>query len=232
MPVHGNAAIRGRLDHVEEVGRQRRAQSGHPTSLLEADDGQRGRAEEQDHGLEQLRVDDRGEPAKHRVNPRRDHHHRRRRVEIPPEHRLQHERARVERHRNLRDDVGDDRDGGEIPATGRTVAALEELRHRVDAAAEIERHEHPRQNHRHEDREPFERPHRQPRARPGARQPDEVLARDVRGKERRADRDPADAAVGKKVALARLRALEEVHADAEHDREVGDQDDEVDGVHS
>ncbi len=70
--------VRRRLDHVEVVRRQRRAQPGHPTDLAEPDDRERGRAEQQHHRLQQLRVDDRRQPAEHGVDPGRHDHHRRR----------------------------------------------------------------------------------------------------------------------------------------------------------
>ena len=216
-----------RLDHVEEIRRQRRAQARHPSGFGEPEHRQQHRAADQDNGLQQLGIDDRRQAAEDRVDAGRDHHDHRRREEVPSRDLAEHEAARVQGHRDLRKDVRQDRNRRQVPAAGRPVASLQEFGHRDDAAAQVERNEHPREGQHHEDSQPLEVADGETGARAGTRQADEVLARDVRREQRRPDGDPTHAAVREEVALARLGLPEVVSGHAEHNEEIGGDDDEI-----
>jgi hypothetical protein len=139
----------------------------------------------------------------------------------------QDEAAGGQRHRDLRENVGEDGDRRQIPAARRPVTALEKLRHRDDPAAQVEGNEHPRERQHHEHGQPLEVADGQPGARARPRQPDEVLARDVGREQRRADGDPADAPIRQKISLTGLGFAEVIRRHAEHDEEVGGNDDEI-----
>ena len=125
------------------------------------------------------------------------------RTERIGQQRLEHDRAGIDGHADLGEDVGDQRDAGEDPARAGAEAAFQKLGDRLNAGLVIERHEQARQHdqtpgvqfpvgHRHAGR----------RALPG--QTDDVLGADVRGEDGGADHDPAGVATGEEVIHAVL----------------------------
>ena len=142
---------------------------------------------------------------------------------IPADHALQHDRRRVQVHRNLGEDVREDRDAREVHAARAVEAPLQELRHREHVRAQVERHEYPAEDQQDQAREPLEVADRQARGRARAGEPDECSVEMFR-RTASADREPADVAAGEEVVDGAAALAREVHADAEDDQEV-DRDD-------
>ena len=117
-------------------------------------------------------------------------------------------------HGNFREDVGDDRDAGEVHSALPAEAALEELRHREHVGAQIKRDEHPSENQQDQAGQPLEVSDRQSGARARAGQADEVLGRNVRHEQRRADRKPSHVAAGEEVVGGSALFAREIQADA------------------
>ena len=216
--------IARRLDHVEEIGRQRRAEPGEAAHVIEPDQRQNDRAGEQHEGLEEVGIDDRFQAAGDGVDAGRDYQQDRRREVIPAEHRAHQNRAGEEVHRDLREDIGDQRDDGQIPAAFRIEAPLQKLRHREDFRLQVIRHEEPAENEQAEAGGPFVTAHGQSAGCARTGETDEVLARNVGGKQRCADREPADAVAGEEVFAGGALAARMINADSEDDQEIGDDD--------
>ena len=174
--------------------------------LAEPDPGDRDRTADQHEHLQQVRVEDRPQPAQHRVDPRRDDDDEGAGPEVDAHQRLEDDAPRRDGHGDLGQHVADDRDHREVPARRRRVPALEELGHREDAAPQVERDEDPAQHQQDQGREDLELPHRHAARGAGAGESHQVLGPDVRGKERGADDEPADVAAREEV-VRRARLL-------------------------
>ena len=134
------------------------------------------------------------------------------------------DRAGVDGHRGLGQDVGDHEDEREHGARGRRVALLEELGRREDARAQVEGREHPAQ-HDAEVRVQLPVRERHARAGAGAGQADQVLGADVGREDRGADEEPAGVPAGQEVVLGVLLLLQRhPDGDAGDHREI-DRDD-------
>ena len=111
---------------------------------VQADEGDDQRADQQHEQLQ--RVGDRAPRAGRRGRCRCRWPRRRSARPIQkstPISALEDDAAGGDRDRDLGQHVADDRDDGQVPARGRRVAALEELGHGVDAAAQVERARRP-----------------------------------------------------------------------------------------
>ncbi len=112
--------------------------------------------------------------------------------------------ARVQGHRDLREDVTHDGDDRQVPTGARGVPPFQELGHREDAAPQVEGDEEPSQEQQDQGGEHLELTDRDAAAVAGAGEPHEVLRSDVRREESGADDEPADVPAGQEVALGRL----------------------------
>jgi hypothetical protein len=213
-----------RLDHAEVLRRHRGAQAAETADFREANERQNDRASQQHERLHQLRIDHSGQAADDRVNACRNDQCDRRRQRIPADHTLQHDRRRIQMHGNLREDVREDRDAGEVHAARAVEAPLQELGHREHVRAQVERHEDPAEDQQDQTRQPFEVTDREARSRPRAREADEMLGGNIRDEQRGADGEPADVASREEVVDRAAALAREIHADAEDDDEV-DRDD-------
>jgi len=211
--------------------------------VVERKDRHGQRAREDDARLHEVGVDDGGKSADGRVDAREDDGRDRadpERGDRRPadrqlhlgEHHLEEERAREDGHGNLGEDVRRERDEREDPARPRAEAPLEELGHRGDAALVVEREEHPAHHDEHPCVQlPVRLAEARRRARP--READQVLGADVRGEDRRADREPPDRPAAEEEVLARFDlVLAQRHVDdARKERKVARDDQPVDECH-
>ena len=225
--IHG---VAGRLHHVEELGWERRTEAGEAPDLLQPDQREQRRTGDEDERLDEIRVDHRRQSPRDRVDAGGRHEQHGGGEVVPAEHFTDENAAREERHRDLGEDVGEERDPREVPPRAAAEAPLQEFGHRVDAAGEVVRHEEPGQQEQADARGPFVGAHRQAGGGARAGQADEVLAADVGGEDRRPDGEPADVLAGEKVVARRPAVSREVEADREDHDEVKDQDGVVDHV--
>ena len=200
-----------RLPQVEHLRPEHRPQLAPAAEDVETVDGQHQRADHEDQRLDRFGVGDGAHPAEHRVDAGQDDDQHR-----PDPEAVQHDAAELQLHagqqraeddaaredadRDLGDHVGDQRDQRQDPARRRREAPLEELRHRVDARPDVERHQHPAE-HQQAPRVQLVVRERDAAGGAGAGQADEVLRADVGGEDRRADHEPAEVAAGQEVVV-------------------------------
>ena len=187
-----------RLPHREEVRGELRLEPGPPADRIQADEHERGRTEDQHDRLHDFGVDDRAQTAEDRVQARDHDQHRGARPDVEPRDGAHNDAAGEQRDADLRQHIADDRHPREVPPRGRIEAPLEELRHRVHAAPQIERHEQPAEQEQHEAGDPLEVAYREPARRAGSREPHEVLAANVGREQTRAYREPTHIAPARK----------------------------------
>ena len=145
--------------------------------------------------------------------------------------RAEHDAAREDADRDLGDHVGDQRDQRQDPARRRREAPLEELRHRVDARPDVERHQHPAEHQQAPGVQLVVR-ERDAAGGAGAGQADEVLRADVGGEDRRADHEPAEVAAGQEVVVGSVPAApDDPPRHCEQQGEVGQHDEPVEEGH-
>ena len=216
-----------RLPHVEQVAAHRGAQLAPAADLREPEDGDRGRPAYEDERLQRLGIDHRPQAAEHGVDAGQHDHRGGAGPEVEAHQPLQHHAARVDGHRHLGEDVAHEHDHRQEPAAAAVVAALEKLGHREDAAPQVERHEHPAE----EQDDPGVQlvvPQHHAGAGPRAGEADDVLGADVRGEQRRPDREPAHVPAREEVVGGGLLASAgDPRRDAEQGREVRPDDDPV-----
>ena len=138
-----------------------------PPTRWQAEDGDQDAGGEQQADLEEVGPRGRGQAAVDRVRAGGDAEEDDRPRQVHVEHALQRQPAGVERAAEDRGDVTDDQREREDVAAGAVVAPLEELRHRVDAAAHVVREEDPDQQRVDDPRVPAPRAER--RCRTGTR---------------------------------------------------------------
>src|SRR5437868_9199281 len=196
---------------------------------MQADEHQRHRSEDQHYGLHHFGVDDRAQSTENRIESGDDDESRSAGPEIKAGDGAHHDATREERHADFRENVADDGHPGEVGARLRVVSALEEFRHRVHGAAQVERHEQPAEQEQDEARQPLEVAHRQTARRAGARKTDQMLATNVRSEQACAYREPTHiSARQKEVGADVLLALGGPPGDRRQYEEVGGDDDDVD----
>ena len=143
----------------------------------------------------------------------------------------EHDAAREDADRDLGDHVGDQRDQRQDPARRRREAPLEELRHRVDARPDVERHQHPAEHQQAPGVQLVVR-ERDAAGGAGAGQADEVLRADVGREDRRADHEPAEVAAGQEVVVGGVpSAPDDPPRHCEQQGEVGQHDEPVEEGH-
>ena len=202
---------------------------------VEAVEGERRRADDQHDHLHRVVVGDRAHPAERGVEPgQHDHQHRAdpegvevERAEVERELRQQrpeHHAAREDADGDLGHDERDDRDDRQHVARLLVEAPLQELRHREDLRAHVERHEHPRQHQQAPGVQLVVR-ERDTVGRAGSGEADDVLGADVRREDRGADHPPAEVAAGEEVVVGRLLLV------VDHPPGDAAEDAEVDGDH-
>ena len=133
---------------------------------------------------------------------------------VDAEQRADHDVARINRGRHLGQHQAGHGQQTEDVARAAAETKFEELRHREDLHAVIERHEDPAQD---QDDPALHLPMRHGHAGGEARagQPDEMLRADVGGEDRGADLQPAAVPAGQEVILAGLGSSS---ASKDHDR--------------
>ena len=207
------------------------AQFGPAAQLVQAVEGQQGRAADEDDDLDGVVVGDGAHAAQGGVEAgERDHSTEpiqkllmlnAAEVEVDfRQQRREHDAARKDAHGDLRHDERDERDDGQHVARAGGEAPFEKLRHGEDQRAGVERHEHPRQ---HQQAPGVQLVMRHRHAVLGARagQADDVLRADVRGEDGRADDPPAEVAAGQEVVGGGvLGPADDPPGDAEQDAEV------------
>src|SRR5579862_2094557 len=103
-----------------------------PTDMTQADEGQDDGSGEEDEGLEEVGIDDRFQSAGDGVDAGGKDEQDGGGEVVPAKHGAHEDRAGEEVHGDLGENVGDDRDDGEIPAALRVEAPFEKLGHRED----------------------------------------------------------------------------------------------------
>ena len=106
--------------------------------------------------LNEIGVDDGGESAGNRVNAGGDDENDRGGPLIPADDAFEHDGGGVEVHGNFREDVGDDRNSGEIRGAIAVEAALEKFGHGENVGAQIEGNEDPAEQKEDAGRLPLE----------------------------------------------------------------------------
>jgi hypothetical protein len=149
---------------------------------MKSDEHERYRSDDQHDGLHHLGVDHGTESAENHVETSDHDQDRGARPEIEAGHRAHHDSASEQRHADLRQDIADNRHPREVRARGGIVPPLEEIGHRVNAAAQIERHEQPAEQKQDEAGEPLEMSYRESARCAGTGESDEMLAADVGSK--------------------------------------------------
>ena len=104
----GVDGVAGRLDHVEVVGRERGAEAGEASDVIEARCAQDDRAGDEHEGLEEVGVDDGLEAAGDGVDTGGYNQEDRGGEVIPAEHAAHQDGAREQVHGDFGEDVGDD----------------------------------------------------------------------------------------------------------------------------
>jgi hypothetical protein len=164
-------------------------------------------AEQQHEHLDGVRVEHRPQAAEQGVYARRDHDDGGACPEIDAHQRLEHDAAGRDGHRDLGQHVTDDRYACEVHARSGGIAALEELRHREHAAAQIERHEKPAEQQQHQPGDDLELRDRDAGCRSGAGKTHQVLGADIRREQRGADDEPAGIPPRKEETIGAFGAL-------------------------
>ena len=154
-PRPGKVRIAHGLDHVEVAGGQGSAQAFEPAHLVHSDHGQDDGAENQDEGLHQVGINDRGQSSGDSVNTGGDDQNHRRCQRAPAHHTLQHNRGSVEVHGNLGEYIGQDGNSRQVHGAGPAEAPLQKFRHGEDVGAQIKRDEDPTQDQQDQASQPF-----------------------------------------------------------------------------
>ena len=220
--------IAERLDHVKVALGHGRPQPGEAAGSIQTDHRQDHRPRDENQRLDEIGIDDRGQPSGDRVHAGRDHENQRRRQRVPSHHALEDDPCGIEVNGNLREDVGENGDAGKVDRAGAAEPALQELGHREHVRPQVERHEHPSEQQHDQTREPLEVAHRKTRRGAGPGQADEMLRRDVRHEQRRADCEPADVAAREEIVGGGPLLERKIEPDREDDDEVGEDDPDVD----
>ena len=200
------------------------------------------RADHEDQRLDRFGVGDRAHAAEHRVDAGQDDDQHR-----PDPEAVQHDAAERQLHageqraeddaagedadRDLRDHVGDQRHQRQDPARRGREAPLEELRHRVDARPDVERHQHPAE-HQQAPGVQLVVCERDTAGGAGTGEADEVLRADVGREDRRADDEPAEVAAGQEVVVGGIpSAPDDPPGHCEQQGKVGQHDEPVEEGH-
>src|SRR5690348_1075354 len=216
------------FDHVEVAVRNDGAESRESADLFQPYESENDGAGEKNQGLDEIGINDGGEPAGDRVDAGGNHKNNGRRHRTPADHAFQNNRRGVEVNGNLGEDVCDHGNAGKISGTAAIEAALEKLGHGENVRAQIERHENPAEKEKNQAGEPFESADRKAGAGAGTRETDEMFGGDVRNKQRRADGEPADVAAGQKIILGGAFFSGEVKSNTEDNGEIDSDNDEID----
>src|SRR3954465_4689100 len=169
---------------------------------MQADEHQRHRPEDQHYRLHHLGINHRPQSTENRVETGDDDQNRSARPEIESGDGAHDDTAGKERDTDLRQDIADDRHPGEVRARRGVVAPLQEFRHGVHAAAQIERYEQPAEQEEDEAREPLEVTSRESARSSGSRQTNQMLAADVGREEARSYRKPTHISARQKEVRA------------------------------
>ena len=220
--------IADRFDHMKVGRRDRRAQSGKSSHFVQADERQHHRAGQQHQGLHHFRIDHGGQATGNGVNAGHDHQDDGRGQRVPAHHVLQHHRRRIQVHGNLRKDVRQDGDAGQVHGARTVEAAFEKFRHRKHVRPQVEGDEYPPEDEHHNARQPFEMADRQAGSGAGARQADEMLGGNVGDEQGGADGEPPNVPASQEIVFRGPFLAREVEADGENDYEVESDDSDVD----
>ena len=175
----GKLRIADRPHHMEVAIRHDRSKPGESADAVQADESQRNRSRQQDQCLNDFRVNYGGEPSGDGVDPGRDNQDDGGLHRAPSHHPLQYDGRRPQVHRNLGENIGDDRNAGQVNRALPVESSLQEFRHSKNVRPQVERHEHPTQYEQDQASQPLEIAHRHSRACARTSQADEVLGRNI-----------------------------------------------------
>ena len=147
------------------------------------------------------------------------------------QHALQRQRPGIERAAEDRGDVADDQRRGEDVAAGGVVAPLEELRHRVDAAAHVVGQENPDEQRVDDPGVPASSARHDAVLVCRAGVGDQIVGRDVSRDHARADDVPGELPVAEEIALGGLSVPPgDEEAEGDRDHHVQGEDRQVDAA--
>ena len=164
---------------MEVLGGHQGAQIPHAANPVKTDHGERHCTRDQDESLHRVGIDDRRQSSGDGVNARGDDEDDRGFHQRPARDALQHDAGSIELHRNLGENVSDDRDGRQVNRALPVKTPLEKFRHGEDIRAQVKGHEHPSQDKKHDAGQPFEMADREAGGGASSRKPDEMFGRNV-----------------------------------------------------
>ncbi len=183
-------------------------------------------AGQQHHQLEHLCPHHRPQTTRDRVHAGEERQKHDAKIRAKPEQRVERHRAEKQDGRDLHEHIGDEDEPRERRARGRPEPLLQELRHRVEAVAEIEWQEHPEQSiEADQNGAPFDGHGREPILVSRSDDSDEVVAGDIGRDDAPADHPPRELVARQEVVAFRRLGLERGDdADADHDEDVQRED--------
>ncbi len=181
--------------------------------------------DQQDYRLQDIGIDHRGQPAGCRVESCNGSQQQRGAEQVQPRHEhCKHDGAGKQRTRGVHHDIRDNGQQGKIATHMPVIAVFKKLRDRANACIQIQRHQKQREHHQDRGRHPFVvRNGDTPRI-GRAGQADHGGTGDVRGKQRQANRQPAQPPPGQKQVLGAVGTPRHAKTDGKHQQEVAGND--------